>query len=70
MSNYLIERTTDSKTVTIACRNMREANLVFENAKDHILTDETRMIVYGKIVQSHISAKKKLGPLMDLDSAQ
>ena len=66
MPKHIVERTTDKETVQTVCRNMRDANILFEQVKDHITTSQTSLIAYGKVVRSHKSEKSVLTPLQNM----
>ena len=66
MPKHIVERSTESETKQIICRNMRDANVLFDQVKDHITSSQTQLIAYGKVVRTHISEKSVLTPLQNL----
>ncbi len=70
MSNYIIERQTESGTIQTECRNMREAGILFDLLKDHVDTLHTQVIVYGKVTRTHKSEKSVLTPLQNIKRTQ
>jgi hypothetical protein len=66
MPKHIVERTTESETKQIVCRNMRDATVLFDQVKDHISTSQTQLIAYGKVVRTHTSEKSVLTPLQNL----
>ena len=66
MPKHIVERRTDKETKKIICRNMRDANVLFDQVKDHITSSQTQLIAYGKVVRTHTSEKSVLTPLQNL----
>ena len=67
MSQHIIERITDNESIQTVCRNMRDANILFDQLKDHVSTSQTQLIAYGKVVRSHRSEKSVLTPLQNME---
>ena len=66
MPKHIVERTTDQEATQTVCRNMRDANVLFDQVKDHVTTSQTTLIAYGKIVRTHTSDKSILTPLQNM----
>ena len=66
MPKHIVERTTDKETIQTVCRNMRDANILFDQVKDHTTTSQTQLIAYGKVVRTHKSEKSLLTPLQNI----
>lgn len=66
MPKHIIERTTDSDTEQIPCRNMRDANVLFDQLKDHVTTANIQLSAYGKVVRTHTSEKSVHTPLKNM----
>ena len=66
MPKHIIERTTDSDTQQIPCRNMRDANILFNQLKNHVTTMNIQLTAYGKVVRVHTSERSVLTPLQNM----
>ena len=66
MPKHIVERTTDKESTQTVCRNMRDANVLFDQVKDHVTTSQTQLIAYGKVVRTHKSEKSILTPLQNM----
>jgi len=66
MSTHIVERTTLKESIQTTCRNMRDANVLFDQVKDHVTTSQTQLIAYGKVVRTHTSEKSVLTPLQNM----
>ncbi len=66
MSTHIVERTTNKESIQTVCRNMRDANTLFNQVKDHVTTSQTQLIAYGKVVRTHKSEKSVHTPLQNV----
>jgi len=67
MSTHIVERTTLEESIQTTCRNMRAANVLFDQVKDHVTTTQTTLTAYGKVVRTHKSEKSILTPLQNME---
>ena len=66
MPKHIVERTTSTEIESLVCRNMRDANVLFNQVKDHVTTQQTQLLAYGKVVRTHKSDKSILTPLQNM----
>ena len=66
MPKHIVERTTSTEIESLVCRNMRDANILFNQVKDHVTTQQTQLLAYGKVVRTHKSDKSILTPLQNM----
>jgi len=66
MPKHIVERRTETETQQLVCRNMRAANILFEQVKDHVTTTQTQLLAYGKVIRTHTSDKSILTPLKNI----
>ena len=66
MNQHIIERATISGPQHVPCRNMRHANTLFDQLKDHATTLNIQLNAYGKVVRTHTSEQSVHTPLQNM----
>ncbi len=66
MNHHSVEITTGDTIRQMPCKNMRDANILFDQVKDHITVSRTQLMAYGKVVRVHKSDKSVFTPLQNM----
>ncbi len=66
MNHHIVEITTENTSRQMPCKNMRDANILFDQVKDHMTVSRTQLIAYGKVLRVHKSEKSIFTPLQNM----